>query len=80
MEMLELIKAGANSHGLRLIGGPLIGFKFVPAGDMATAANFLLDQALDGGGYEADTWLEQNRDGEYNHADWTERADAGDGE
>lgn len=71
MEILELIKAGANAHGLRLIGQPFLGFKFVPAGDMATAANFLLEQAIDGGGYEADTWLEQNRDGDYNHADWT---------
>jgi len=80
MEMLEIIKSGANAHGLRLIGEPIIGFKFVPAGDMATAANFLLDQAVDGGGYEADTWLEQNRDGEYNHADWTSRFDAENGD
>lgn len=72
--MLEIVKAGANAHGLKLIGDELIGYRFVPRGELAYEADYLLEVALNSAGDDGYSWLNNNRDGEYNSTEWNAKS------
>jgi hypothetical protein len=69
IDRAKIIKAGANVYGLKLIGDHFIGLRFVPCGDLADAADSLLEPLAE----ESEiitNWLHEARDGEYDRELW----------
>lgn len=70
---LEMVKAGANAVGLRLIGDRFVGYRFVPHDDAADFANKMLVLAAEDGGH-LNAWCEKNKDADYSAEAWNSRA------
>lgn len=66
---LELIKAGANAVGLKLIGDGMIGYRFVPRSEVADFADKMLTLVTDDAKHLT-AWCEKNKDADYNSAEW----------
>lgn len=69
----KIVKDGANANGLRLIGDPFIGYRFVPRGYAAESADNLLSDIL---GDDAAEWCAEYKDGEYTSTEWNAIGDS----
>jgi len=69
----KLLLDGAHKNGLKLIGDEMIGYKFVPASDMASSANKLLPRCF-GIVEDSSAWLRDNADGPYDSELWDKEA------